>query len=469
VSKTILLIEDNPDVARLHTRGLAAAEQYHVLTAPSAAGGVTALSTATVDCVLLDYRLPDADGLTVLRLIRQRYPEIPVILVTGAGNEEVAVEAMKLGAADYIVKHGQYLDRLSGVVRGALGHHHLNGAHSSRAKQTTAETRLPRDVRERYRAYGIVGESAELEQALVLAERAAQSKVHVLLEGETGTGKELFARAIHQQGPRATKPFIAVDCGALPEGILESELFGHVRGSFTGATQGRQGLLEAARGGTLFLDELGNTAPVLQAKLLRALEEGAVRPLGSDREHPVDVRIIGATNRDLMQDVLSGTFRRDLYYRLAAFRIRLPSLRERREDILELARYYLELLSGQERKLVRGFEPAALQLLYRYSWPGNIRELRNEIHRLVLCCDGATKISPSMLPNWLRDPGPSRDGDGDRSLKGVVRNVEYAVIEDRLREQGYNRTAAAKSLGISREALWAKMKRLRISVGKLRP
>ncbi len=405
----------------------------------------------------------------MLRLIRQRHPGIPVVLVTGAGNEEVAVEAMKLGAADYIVKHGQYLERLSGVVRGALGHHHLNGAHSPRVEQALGETRLPRDVRERYREFGIVGESVEIEQALALAERAAQSKVHVLLEGETGTGKELFARAIHQRGPRAGKPFVAVDCGALPEGLLESELFGHLRGSFTGATHGRQGLLEAARGGTLFLDELGNMGPMLQAKMLRALEEGAVRPLGSDRGHLVDARIIGATNQDLMQDVLSGNFRRDLYYRLAAFRIRLPSLRERREDILELAQYYSEHLGGQEKKAVRGFESAALQLLFRYSWPGNIRELRNEIHRLVLCCDGATKISPSMLPDWLRDAGASSDGGRDRSLKGVVRNVEYALIEDRLREQGYNRTAAARSLGISREALWAKMKHLRISVDKPRP
>jgi two-component system response regulator HupR/HoxA len=467
---TVLLVEDNAEVATLLARVLRDAEErFHVVLAASATAGLQSLADHEVDCVLLDYRLPDADGLDALRLIRRRHPSLPVIVVTGAGTEEVAVEAMKLGAADYLVKHGTYLLMVPLLVRDALGRGQLGLALSSAGDGGTGDSgvaRLQPEVRERYRNAGILGKSAAIEGALVLAERAGQSRIPVLLTGETGTGKELFARAIHCHGPRAEKPFVAVDCGVLPDGTIESELFGHVRGSFTGAIRDRRGLFEAAEGGTLFLDELGNTGPTFQAKLLRTLEDGALRPVGTNQTRTVDVRVIAATNHDLLAAVERGSFRRDLYYRLAAFPVRLPPLRERRGDISQLARHFLQSLTEQEGTPVRGFEPQALQLLERYSWPGNVRELRNEIHRLVLFAEAGKSITAVMLAPRIVHAAPRCDGTGRQTLKEIVRSVECAVIQARLREQGYNRSATARSLAISREALWAKMRQLGFVIGK---
>src|SRR2546428_2360670 len=415
----VLLIEDNPETARLLAGGLGAGSAPFGGTAVgSARAGLAPLAQQEVDCVLLDCRLPDADGLECLRQVRQRCPDVPVVVITGAGSEEVAVEAMKLGASDYLVKHGKYLVTVPGVVREALGGRELErtaARYGSALRSSRREvSRLRRELRERYRLDGIIGESAAIEQALFLAERAAQTRVTVLLEGETGTGKELFARAIHYHGPRARGPFVAQNYAALPEGLLESELFGHVRGAFTGAERARRGLFEEADGGTLFLDEVSEASPAIQADLLRVLQDGAGRPVGGESSRKVDVRVIAASNRDLGVAAREGRFRPDLYYRLRVFPIRLPALRERRADIRLLALHLLERISAQEAKKLRGFDPRALRLLERYPWPGNVRELENEIHRLVLCAGAGQGVPPPPPPPRGAEGAPPRPGGPPR-------------------------------------------------------
>ena len=461
----VLLIEDSAETARLLAGALGAgSDPFEVAAACSARDGLAHLAANPVDCVLLDYRLPDADGLECLRTIRQRHPDLPVVVITGAGSEEVAVEAMKLGASDYLVKHGKYLVTVPVVVREALGRRELErtAAHYRSALRSSRReaSRLRRELRERYRLDGIIGESAAIEQALFLAERAAETRVTVLLEGETGTGKELFARAIHYHGPRARGPFLAQNCAALPEGLLESELFGHVRGAFTGAERARRGLFEEADGGTLFLDEVGEASPAIQAKLLRVLQDGEVRPVGGNGERKVEVRVIAASNGDLGEAARERRFRPDLYYRLRVFPIRLPALRERRGDIRLLALHLLERIGAREGKTLRGFDARALRLLERYPWPGNVRELENEIHRLVLCAEPGERITPDLLAAWIVEGAPPAAGGGTRPLKEIVREVELATIRARLREHGYHRAATARSLGMTRESLWAKLRQL---------
>jgi two-component system, NtrC family, response regulator AtoC len=468
VAADVLLIEDSPETARLVAGALRDAK-FETVTAPSARAGLQRLAQGGFDCVLLDYHLPDADGLKTLRRIRQAHPDVPVVVVTGAGSEEVAVQAMKLGATDYVVKHGKWLLTVPLVVREAVGRRELERT-AYRYKRALTDTRrevsqLRRELRERYRLEGIIGESEAIEQALVLAERAAQARITVLLEGETGTGKELFARAIHYHGPRARGPFIAQNIAALPETLLESELFGHVRGAFTGAERSRRGLFEEANGGTVFLDEIGEATPAIQSKLLRVLQDGELRPVGASVARRVDVRIIAASNRDLAEAVQTGQFREDLFYRLRAFPIRLPALRERRPDIPLLALHFLEQYAGQEGKRIDGFAPAALRALERHAWPGNVRELESEVHRLVLCAEPGARIGADLLSPAIAD-GTAVDAADGKPLRDIVRDVELATIRSRLRAHGGRPSPTARSLGITREWLWAKMRRLGIGPGR---
>jgi transcriptional regulator with GAF, ATPase, and Fis domain len=296
---------------------------------------------------------------------------------------------------------------------------------------------------------------------LALVARAAGSAVPVLIEGETGTGTELVARAVHDRGPRRGAPFLIQNCAALPETLLESELFGHVRGAFTGADRDRRGLFEEAEDGTVFLDEIGDAPPAVQAKLLRVLQSGETKPLGADRVRQVRARVVAATNRALEDEVAAGRFRADLYYRLAVFPLRLPPLRHRAPDVAPLAAHFLARHETQERRETGGFDADALRLLCAYPWPGNVRELENEIHRLVLSVPRGARIRPRHLARRIRDvPHEMPDVPLDRLLA----RVELAIIRQRLAEKATKRAAAA-SLGITREALYAKMRRLGLKLG----
>jgi DNA-binding NtrC family response regulator len=468
MATSILVIEDHGGTADLLATTLReAGRDFEVTVASTGELGLRRIVDRHIDCVLLDYRLPDADGINLLARIRRRYRDLPVIFITAQGSEEVAVEAMKLGATDYVTKHGDYLENLPRVVREALGAQQIARLSGQHAGSTGADergaARVSPDLRGRYRGNGIIGESPAIEQALVLAERAAHSRIPVLLEGETGTGKELFARVIHDRGLRARGPFLAQNCAALTESLLESELFGHARGAFTGADCDYKGLFEAAAGGTLFLDEIFETTPAIQGKLLRVLQSGEIRPVGSTVTRRVDVRVIAATNCDLEEEARAGHFRLDLYYRLRVFPIRLPPLRERPEDIEPLAMHFLRTLGAREGKSIPGFEADTLGRLRLYAWPGNVRELENEVHRLVLFAEPRQLIPPVLLTPRVASVAPVASLR-PQPLKDILRDVEVATIRNRLRECGYSRSATARSLGIARETLWAKLRQLRIPV-----
>ena len=390
----ILVVDDDPETrARLDRTLRDSGDGWDVRLATSAREALAAAADAAVACVVLDYRLPDADGLSCLRELRRTRPDLPVVMVTGSGSEAVAVDAMKLGAADYVVKHGTFAQVVPGVVREVLGRRALAGL-SATGREPEMPPLAPA-TRARFDADGLVARSPAMLRVLGLIERAAQSRATVLIEGESGTGKELCARALHTHGPRAARPFVAQNCSALAETLLESELFGHTRGAFTGADRARVGLFEQADGGTLFLDEIGEASAAVQAKLLRVLQEREVRPLGATSARRVDVRLVAATNRDLRAETEAGRFRLDLLYRLCVFPIVVPPLRERPQDVAPLARHFLERLSREEGKPIAGFHPETLALMERYTWPGNVRQLEHEVQRLVLCADPATGSLPT--------------------------------------------------------------------------
>ncbi len=369
---------------------------------------------------------------------------------------------MKLGAADYVVKHGTYAQVVPGLVREALGRRALARLGTDAAGRAPSPRELPpldADARARFKADGFVARSPAMLRVLGLIARAAESRATVLIEGESGTGKELCARALHTHGPRAARPFLAQNCAAVPEALLESELFGHARGAFTGADRARAGLFEQADGRTLFLDEIGEATAAVQAKLLRVLQEREVRPLGATAARRIDVRLVSATNRDLRAEIDAGRFRLDLFYRLRVFPLIVPPLRERREDVAPLAQHFLERVARDEEKPIAGFHPETLARMERYGWPGNVRELENEVHRLVLCAEPDEQIAPGALAPWIAD-GLAASPAIVAPLRELMRQVETAIVQSRLREHGYRRTETARSLGITREALWAKLRAL---------
>jgi DNA-binding NtrC family response regulator len=391
------------------------------------------------DLVVSDIRMGEVGGLEVTEAFRREAPDTPVILVTAFGNVDGAVEAIRRGAFDYVSKPYD-VDAVQLTAERALERRRL-----------AAENRaLRRELREKYRLENAVGRSEGMLQVFKTAARVAASDATVLLLGESGTGKELVARAIHAASPRAAAPFVPVDCGAIAEGVLESELFGHVRGAFTGATAARRGLFEEAGGGTLFLDELGDVGPGLQARLLRALQEGTIRRVGANEPIPVDVRIVAATNKDLELAVKAGRFREDLYYRLNVVTIRLPPLRERREDVPLLAEHFAAKHGGREAAI----SAEARELLQRHDWPGNVRELENVIAR-ALALNPSGVIAPADLPEPLRGAGPP-PARGLALLPGYRPPLDelsrrYAALV--LAEHGGNKTRAAEALGIDRKTL----------------
>jgi len=432
-----LLIVDDEELVRWSLRERLMKDGYTVLESGSVASAVEKLTPA-VDLVLLDQRLPDGDGLALLRQIKELSPDTLVILMTAFSTVENAVAAMKHGAYHYLNKPFN-LDDVSAIVEKAL--------ETSRLRR---EVRLLRGSQSRdYGFDAIIGSAPAMVEAKSLLERiAASPATTVLLTGETGTGKDLTAKAIHYNSDRATKPFVNITCSALPEQLLESELFGHERGAFTDARQQKRGLLETADGGTVFLDEIGEMTPGLQAKLLRFLEERTFKRVGGLNDIRVDVRVVAATNRALEDEVKAGRFREDLFYRLQVMPVRLPPLRERVGDIRLLVAHYIDRYNREFRKHVRGLQPAAQALLDQYRWPGNVRELRNAIERAMLLADNGllgvedfATLSKSTAPATFRLPPEGVD----------LETVERQLVVQALQRAGGNQTQAGHLLGINRD------------------
>jgi DNA-binding NtrC family response regulator len=444
----VLVVDDDQTACRLLQEVLVR-EGYLVAIAQSGTEALERADGALFDVALLDIRMPDLDGLEVLKAIRRANPEAVVIMMTAFGSIETAIEAIKQGAYDYISKPFR-LDEVKLTVRRALEHKRLLGEN----------TRFRRELKGRYRLENIVGRSAPMLEVYKTVARVAASSSTVLIQGESGTGKELIARAIHYNSPRAEHPFVVVDCGALAESLMESELFGHVKGAFTGALANKRGLLEEADGGTCFLDELGHIGPTIQARLLRFLQEREVKRVGGTEPIKLDVRVIAATNRDLEGLVETGTLREDLYYRLSVVPIRLPPLRERADDIPLLAEHFLHRYALQAKKDVSHISREAMALLVAYEWPGNVRELEHAIERAVTLT-GNPVLTPDDLPPRLRGRDDRRVEE-QRPLSLV--ELEKAHIRRVLKLAGGNKKRAAELLGIHRRTLYRLAQRYRIDL-----
>jgi len=446
----VLVIDpDIEEAARVRQAIMAVEDDARVTVVPRLGAALAALDGAGIGCVVTELDLPDCHGLDILRSLHAARPDVPVVVVTGAGSEEIAVAAMKLGVADYVRKRTAAPADLSSAVRSAAGRAVLSGLDEPAAAPASVAPALPHP--------DFVALTPRMRHVLLLVERAAQSRVPVLLEGETGTGKELLARAIHARGPRRQASLVVQNCGALSESLLESELFGHVRGAFTGAERDRAGLFVDAGAGTIFLDEIGEAPLSVQVKLLRVLQHGEVKAVGADRTHAVRARIVAATNRTLQAEVDAGRFRRDLYYRLAVFPIRIPPLRHRAAEVAPLATRFLERFEAEERRKTGGLAPETLDLLARHGWPGNVRELEHEVHRLVLTVANDQRIRPHHLAPAIRDA--ARRPAQAAPLATLLARIELALIRQRL-DALPTKTAAARSLGITREALYGKLRRL---------
>ena len=458
----VLVVDDDPLVLKSCSRVLG--ETYDVHTVSTGAEGLSRLAAEPFDVALVDLKLPDVGGLNILGQAPDRFPDIPVIIITGYSTIQSAVEAVKMGAFDYVAKPFTP-DEIEAAVEKAL-----------------RQRRLLRDYRElrealsdRYRLSRLIGESAAMRRVLSLVEQVAGTDSTVLLTGESGTGKELVARAIHFSSPRKEARFVAADCGAIAPSLVASELFGHVRGAFTGATSDRNGLIRAANGGTLFLDEISNLPLDLQSTLLRVIEAGEVRPVGASLPTQVDVRYIAASNRDLRAWVHEKKFREDLFYRLNVFPVHVPPLRDRREDIPALARHFLALFSARIHKQVSDFTPEALQTLIEYEWPGNVRELSNVVERLVILCRegrvGRAHVRESLPVAGLAVPVPQTATELTERKKELreqaAGEVEKAFLLDALGRSGYNVTKAAAQTGMQRSNFQALLKKHRLRIRDL--
>lgn len=403
------------------------------------------------DIVMLDIRLPGKNGIEVLREIREINSEIAVIMMTAYESLETAVQAIREGAYDYLIKPVGVDELLISVER-AL----------ERKLLRLENIYLRKEVEDRYFFANIIGKSDKMQEVYRIIESVLSSPAPVLIEGESGTGKELIARAIHYNGWRKEKKFVAVDCGALPENLIESELFGHKKGSFTGASQDKIGLFEEANYGTLFLDEICNINSSTQAKLLRVLQEGEIKRVGEVRYRKVDVRVISATNKNLKEEVKKSKFRDDLYYRLNVIHIKLPALRERKEDIPLLANHFLSSYSQKVKKQVGRIEDDVMNFLMSYSWPGNVRQLQNEIKKMVTFISPGANLSVEFVSDEIMDADQllkfSQAG-GERSLKLKVANLEKELILRELKNNKWNKSRTATSLGLSRKGLDKKILR----------
>lgn len=445
MSTTILLVEDEK-LLRESLAQLLTEEGYHVVQAEHGAAAYEAALARPFDLVLTDIRMPVMDGIMLLGHLQQLAPQTPVIIITGFGTVESAVAAMRTGAADYLLKPVQFEDVLMRVRR-ALEVGEMRRDRRIITEQLAAQSTF----------HNLIGESPAIEKLFELTKKLSTVRSSVLIAGESGTGKELFARAIHYNGITRDKPFIAINCGAIPESLIESELFGHRKGAFTGAIKDRIGYFEAANGGTLFLDEISTLPLAVQSSLLRVLEERAVVPVGDTRPRPIDVRIIAASNQDLQVLTREGKFREDLLYRLDVVRLQLPPLRQRRQDIPLLAHHFLDKYSREMNKHVTGITNAGMRALLGHEWRGNVRELENVIERSVIFAEGR-EIDQQDLPFQAADTGP----DDGEDLKSALTQFERQHIIYSLRRHRYDKTETARHLGIGISSLYRKLEELNI-------
>jgi DNA-binding NtrC family response regulator len=452
-----ILVVDDDAVARGLLAEALRNEGYEV---DEAAGGTEAVERgrrARFDVVLTDIRMGEIDGLAVLQDFKQHSPDTAIVLLTAFGSMEGAIEGIRQGAYDYLAKPFKK-EEIKLVVQRSLEHSRL----------VRENARFREELRDRQDLSRLVGSSPLMLEVYKLVARVSSGKSTVLVEGESGTGKELIARAIHANSPRRERSFVPVNCAALPDALLESELFGHEKGAFTGAVGAKKGLFEAAHEGTIFLDEIGDIGAALQVKLLRVIQEQEVRRVGGTASTKVDVRIIAASNRNLSQLVKEGKFREDLFYRLNVVRIMMPPLRERREDIPMLAHHFLQKVSSGNGSVIRGFVPDAMAVLQRYHWPGNVRELENVIERAVSLTHG-----PLILPDDLPDPVRQAPASGlePAALPGLhgdlvtLDELEKRYLLRVLRESGHNKVRAAKILAIDRRTLYRMAERFGLDLG----
>jgi two-component system response regulator AtoC len=462
MKRTVLIVDDEQNMQAV-MRMILDGAGYHVLIADSGEAALTHIQNPNLDVVLSDLKMPGMGGEQFVIRCRKERPDVPVIIVTAHGTIRSAVKSIHDGAADYLTKPFEP-EQLEIAVHNAI-----------RLRDILRENaRLKAAVSESRGAKRMIGESRAAKQMLEEIRRVAPYKTSVLITGESGTGKELVARTIHELSPRHNHPWVAINCSAIPRDLMESELFGYVKGAFTGAAQNRLGRLEQAQGGTLFLDEIGDLDMSLQSKLLRVLQEREFSAVGSDQVRYVDVRFIAATNHDLKDLVREGKFREDLLYRLDVYSIIVPPLRNRREDIPQLAETFLRELVAETDKKVTNFTSAALGILERYGWPGNIRELRNTVERSLLSCQGQT-IDVEDLPSAIMaDSGPTSGGArfaltkmGEKNLDHWLEEVERGAILEALSQCKGVQAHAAKRLGVSERSLWHRIKKLNIQINRV--
>jgi len=447
---TILLVEDQHTQLEALTAHLEE-EHYTVIGTNTAEKALEIAATQAIDAVITDFSLPEADGRFVLERIKSVNPTIPVILITAYASVDRAVNVMKLGAYDYLTKPIN-VDELLIILRRALEHRTLV-AENVQLRQTLVKE---------FSFEGIIASSDSLQEVLNMAGRVAGTKASVLLRGQSGTGKEVIARAIHYASPRRAKPFVAFNAAALPPTLIESELFGHEKGAFTGADKSRIGRFEQAHEGTIFIDEIGDIPVELQMKFLRVLQESTIEHLGGNKSIPVDIRVIAATNRDLETMIKSGGFREDLYYRLNVVAIDIPPLRERREDIPVLCNHFLKRYAEEMAKNVTGFTREAFDLLMKYDFPGNVRELRNIVERAAILCRGE-HISLDDLPPNVRRPKDESAPNPLEGLESQVEMLERNLIVAELRRCGGNQSKAARNLKITERKLRYKIRKYGIT------
>jgi DNA-binding NtrC family response regulator len=448
----VLIVDDEEHVCALFQRILQK-EGYEVECAPNGEDGLAHLARQPFDLVITDLKMPGLDGMELLKRGRDQCPDASFVMLTAFGTVQTAVEAMKQGAYDYLVKPVDK-DEITMVAAKAL--------ELQRLTREVARLRSQLDLSLDFDQ--IVGQSKSMKAVFRLMKMVADSNATILIQGESGTGKELIARAIHRASRRKERRFVAVNCASVPESLLESELFGYVRGAFTGAAADKKGLFEEAHEGTLLLDEIGDTSTAFQSALLRVLQESEIRPVGSNKTVKVDVRVIVATNKDLKREVERKTFREDLFYRLSVVPIALPPLRSRRDDIPLLAAHFIEKYSRAYSVEPKRLAPTSLRLLLDHSWPGNVRELENVIERAVLINPGAEIAPDSLFPSALSLLDENRSFTSlNETMRGARELMEREKIAEALQRTSGNRSHAAKLLGISRSALYNKIKSLRLT------